>query len=178
MLNDLLFLSLPLVISGIAHMIIVRLNLFSILKKPINIKLFGENKTYRGFVIMPLISIFSVYITIKIISLNQIVLSFNFEEYPFWLTGFLMGIFYCLFELPNSWIKRRLGIQPGKLPEKKKLLFALTDQADSVIGCSLLFYNLFNFSFLFTFYLILFGSSLHLFINYLLYLCKIRKNPL
>ena len=30
------------------------------------------------------------------------------------LIGFLLGLFYALFELPNSFLKRRLGIKEGK----------------------------------------------------------------
>ena len=49
----------------------------------------------------------------------------------------MQGFGYALFELPNSFIKRRLGIQPGESPKRFKALFILMDQLDSGIGVAL-----------------------------------------
>ena len=38
------------------------------------------------------------------------------------LIGALLGLFYALFELPNSFLKRRLDIKPGKTIKGKKIL--------------------------------------------------------
>jgi CDP-diacylglycerol--serine O-phosphatidyltransferase len=40
-------------------------------------------------------------------------------------------------ELPNSFLKRRLGIAPGATPARGRPLFVLMDQLDSGIGCAL-----------------------------------------
>jgi hypothetical protein len=49
--------------------------------------------------------------------------------------GGCLGLSYTLGELPNSFLKRRMGIEPGiTLPGFKGLLFSLYDQTDSVLG--------------------------------------------
>ena len=50
--------------------------------------------------------------------------------------GALLGLAYVLFELPNSFIKRRLEIREGKTAENGwKWTFIWIDQIDSLIGC-------------------------------------------
>jgi hypothetical protein len=39
--------------------------------------------------------------------------------------GFCLGLGFILAELPNSWIKRRVGIKPGDLSPKYPIYFAL-----------------------------------------------------
>ncbi|MCC6375178.1 MAG: CDP-archaeol synthase [Moraxellaceae bacterium] len=56
------------------------------------------------------------------------------------LGGLLAGIGYVLAELPNSFIKRRLGIGAGEVPTRGKYLVILADQLDSGIGFSLAYY--------------------------------------
>ena len=47
----------------------------------------------------------------------------------------ICGLSYCLGELPNSFIKRRLRIRPGARAFKVAWLQYLIDQGDSVAGC-------------------------------------------
>jgi hypothetical protein len=48
----------------------------------------------------------------------------------------LWGFGYVLFELPNSFIKRRLEIPPGRnVTGVKGVVFTFVDQADSVVDC-------------------------------------------
>ena len=54
----------------------------------------------------------------------------------FTLIGFAVGFGFMLAELPNSFVKRQLGIEPGSLPQNawtKPVWFAV-DQVDSVVG--------------------------------------------
>ena len=91
--------------------------------------------------------------------------------------GFLFGLAYAVFELPNSFIKRRLGIEPGK--KRGKLSGAVNvfiDQADSVIGCVLVLSFLYSMSILFFIAYVLLGAATHIVINMLLYFLKLRKN--
>ena len=52
-----------------------------------------------------------------------------------WTAGAICGVTYCVAELPNSFVKRRLGISPGERAIKRGHLQYLVDQADSVAGC-------------------------------------------
>ena len=54
-----------------------------------------------------------------------------------WLAGAICGLTYCLAELPNSFVKRRLGISPGIRVHRYSWLQYTIDQADSVVGCML-----------------------------------------
>lgn len=171
--NELLFrsfvLSLPLIIGGILHMVVVKLDLFSSLKIPIHPKWFGVNKTWRGFFVMPLATWPGVLLAR---ALDPV-----FMSAPTLPLALALGLGYCLAELPNSFLKRRLGIKEGRTSEHFKWFFVVLDQADSAIGC-LVAYSIFlhieEKLFWFTAFL---GTAVHLGLNVLLYKLKIRKNP-
>lgn len=176
LLLETLVLLIPLIFSGILHMAVVTLDLFKILKKPINERLFGKNKTYRGFVVMPILTIPGVYIARYIEkSLN---LSIGFIEVEPIFLGVLLGIFYCLFELPNSLYKRKKGIAPGKMSKDDALLHAIIDQADSGFGLIIIYYLFINVSVMHLVLFMILGTFIHLLLNYLLFVCGLRKEPL
>jgi hypothetical protein len=56
---------LPLVFGGVLHMVAVKLDILSYLKKPIHQRWFGLNKTRRGFLIMPLVTFPGVVVANK-----------------------------------------------------------------------------------------------------------------
>ncbi len=93
------------------------------------------------------------------------------------LLSLALGIGYCLAELPNSYIKRRLGIKEGQTSEKYKWIFIIFDQVDSAFGCMIAYWLFIPVSVTTMVLTILFGTVLHLFINVSLYQVGIRKNP-
>ena len=119
---------LPVVVGGVLHMLVVTENWLPALTMPSHRNWFGANKTVRGFVMMPLLS-----------ALGGACVSFNAEG--LWL-GALAGFAYVLAELPNSFLKRRLGVAPGQLPQHCRRLFLLLDQLDSAVGVALLYWLL------------------------------------
>jgi CDP-diacylglycerol--serine O-phosphatidyltransferase len=128
---------IPAIIGGSLHMLAVSKDWLSFLKIPVSEKLFGSNKTIRGFVLMMLFSVFGALILHGIILLWSPDLTVDILAMPFWLLGIVQGFGYAFFELPNSFIKRRLGIQPGESPKRFKVFFILLDQLDSGIGVAL-----------------------------------------
>lgn len=92
------------------------------------------------------------------------------------LLALLLGLGYCLAELPNSFIKRRLGIKEGKTSDKAKWFFVVLDQADSAFGCILAYSLIIPLSFMTMMLSIICGTVLHLIINISLYAVGIRKN--
>ncbi|NLG02623.1 MAG: CDP-archaeol synthase, partial [Clostridia bacterium] len=93
------------------------------------------------------------------------------------LLGLLLGLGYSLFELPNSFLKRRLDIIPGKPTTGiKKYFFVFLDQADSVFGCCLVVCLFDQMSFAFYLLYVLVGALTHIIVNMLLYAAKLRKN--
>ena len=146
-------------------------------------RIFGENKTWKGFV---------GYILWNIICMvlwGLVCKFFGLETYNMFYTNYentvlfnlaaggLVGFGYALFELPNSFLKRRLGIEPGKsISGVLKAFFVFFDQADSVFGCVLVVCIFAPMTIGFYFLYVVVGAVTHIIINMLLYVCKLRKN--
>lgn len=179
------------IISGIVNSIFCKTKYLKCLNKPIDFgkkfidkkRIFGDHKTWKG--------LFG-YIILNIIF--SVIFGFiwhitNLEKYNFFyinhentllfniLIGFLLGLGYSLFELPNSFIKRRLDIKPGKTIDGfKKIFFIIFDQADSVFGVALVVWLFYPIGiWIYLFYIVL-GTVTHLLVNMLLYFLHLRKN--
>lgn len=179
------------IISGIVNSIFCKTKYFKCLNKPIDFgkklkdkkRIFGDNKTWKGlFGYIILNIIFSVVFGFiwKLTNLER--LNFFYMNYDNTLLyniliGFLLGLGYSLFELPNSFIKRRLDIKPGKTTSGfKKIFFIILDQADSVFGIALVIWLFYPIGiWIYLFYIVL-GTITHLLVNMLLYFLHLRKN--
>ncbi len=83
-----------------------------------------------------------------------------------------------VFELPNSFIKRRLDIGAGQNASGKTgMVFTVVDQADSVIGCAVLCPLFTTIGLVDVAVIIVLGTSLHLVINALLFVVGLKKQP-
>jgi CDP-diacylglycerol--serine O-phosphatidyltransferase len=138
--RDIWLLSFPVIFGGVTHMLVVRRDWFRAIKCPIHERTFGASKTWRGFVFVPI----ATAIGTGLASAQQCVLVVNGAQGPFesvnWLLlGILLGLAYMLAELPNSWIKRRMGVPPGLRPSHYSKLFLIVDHSDSVLGCVLVY---------------------------------------
>lgn len=156
-------------------MIIVKSDILVYLKKPISTKFFGQNKTYRGFVVMPILTIlpFLAFQYLGFYNLDW----FPIRNQPIFI-GTTLGLAYVLAELPNSFMKRKLKIAPGKLPESNKVIFAIIDQADSVVGCLIVYYLIEKIDLVLLCAALFIGTAIHLLLNYTLFKLGVRKNPL
>lgn len=116
---------LPTALAGIAHMLVVRQRWAESLAQPIWLDGLGPNKTWRGVVAMMLFSALAVY---GLGLVGQPVLPVA----PFlWGTG--LGLLYVLAELPNSFVKRRMGIAAGTQSAQRPWLSATVDKMDSAL---------------------------------------------
>lgn len=157
-------------------MIAVKFDALSYLKKPIHKSWFGQNKTWRGFFIMPIATwpgVLLAQMLEGVMGLNPVLM----RNESSLLLALLLGLGYCLAELPNSLMKRKLGIKEGQTSDKYKWFFVVVDQADSAFGCMLAYMVLIDISWSIFWATIIFGTCLHLLLNILLYKLKIRKNP-
>ena len=165
-----LILSVPLVIAGGLHMAVVTLDLLPSLKIPIHESWFGRNKTWRGLIVMPAAA-----------ALGTVLAAAGWpEQFGGWnaiVLGVLLGLAYALAELPNSFVKRRLGIEPGKRPPRHAAWFALFDQADSAIGCVLVYGWALGLTPGTMLLFLALGPAIHLLVNYTLYLMRLRREP-
>ena len=104
-------------------------------------RIFGDNKTWKGFVVMiPAVGL-SFLAMRCIFALRE---SWLEQLWPFGLVIYLLlgcsaGLGYALGELPNSFVKRQLDIPPGHIARTRlgKWLNFFIDQTDSVIGALL-----------------------------------------
>lgn len=129
-----LYLQVPVVIGGVLHMLAVTRNLLPALRVPIHAGLFGTNKTWRGMLLMPVLTAFGALLLWP--SEQWLGEQAVFSQ-SLWWGGLIAGLAYVLAELPNSWIKRRLGIAPGTTPSPWVIL---GDQLDSGIGVALAYW--------------------------------------
>ncbi len=141
------WLILPVVFGGLGHVAILKTNLLRSLAVPVDggarwrgRPVLGANKTWRGFAVMTGLT--------ALTSATQNALARRYRwpgaveaqqsrRVDAWLAGAICGFAYCLAELPNSFVKRRLGISPGTRAGSRAWLQYTVDQADSVIGCAL-----------------------------------------
>ncbi len=176
---------IPLILSNILHMLVVKKNYLNFLNFPIHEKWFGENKTYRGFLIVPILNglLFMILnwpggllrsTSTQNFSIQNSLLNLD-SIYVLFLIGFIFGIFYVSFELPNSLIKRSLGIKAGESSQRGQLFFKALDKTDSAFGLSLFFgyLNNFNLQLMLTFFVI--AVFLHVILSLLLVALKIKK---
>ncbi|MHB1845461.1 MAG: CDP-archaeol synthase [Deltaproteobacteria bacterium] len=101
--------------------------------------LFGRNKTLRGFLVLPLAC--GLAFTVEWLCLRRVPGLLPAPTSRLWryppLTGALVGFAVVLAELPNSFVKRRLGIAPGGRATRGGAMFFLVDQLDSAVGAGL-----------------------------------------
>ncbi len=145
-------------------------------------RLFGENKTLRGLMMMPPASA----ATFALFSVGR-------DSLPAWLAngiwnlptaqmawiGFLSGLAFMLAELPNSLFKRQLGVNPGEAPASPplRLLCLVIDRCDSTIGVLIALSLTVPLHPMTWFWTLLLGSGLHWLFSIWLYRLKLKRRP-
>lgn len=183
---------MPVIFAGAANMLFTKTKLYKMGSNPIDggfickdgKRLFGENKTWAGFFGMIFFGAFFQILWGIINNFSEHMKSMNELYYELENTlifnlcvGALFGLAYVLFELPNSFIKRRLNIIPGKTGKGiKGKIFFVVDQIDSLIGVVgvLAFFSKMTII-KYCMYIFL-GAFTHIAVNMILYALKIRKN--
>jgi len=183
---------LPAIIAGILVMVWCKTGFMKFAMKPMDMgknfrdgkRIFGENKTWKGFIG------YLIFDTVSSVIWGLICHAANLDHLNFFyvnhentvpfnlMTGVLLGFGYALFELPNSFLKRRLDITPGKtISGGWKVFFIFLDQADSIFGCALVVWLFYDLGIGLYLLYVLIGALTHIIVNMLLYVCKLRKNP-
>lgn len=181
----------PLILGGITNIVFTKTKFYKARKTPIdggrNFKdgkrIFGDNKTVIGFISMTVFC--TVYqllcgILCHALGLDGINDLYNVYQNTLWLNlvfGALVGITYMLFELPNSFIKRRLGIGSGNRGGGALgVLFFVIDQIDSLIGVFILLCLFSDIGIKGYFLYLTLGAFTHIAINIVLRFLKLRKS--
>jgi len=170
---QILYLMLPVIFANIAPVIVKnRFNNLAIpldFNKKINNKpIFGKHKTFRGLVFGVIFAIIVIYIQFALYS-NDILVDWVIIDYSNWLLlGFLAGLGTIFGDLIGSFIKRRLNYRPGRS-------FIPFDQLDAPIGVLIFIYPLVRFSLDKIIIMLVLGFVLHITINHLAFILKIKK---
>lgn len=181
---------MPLIFSGVANMVFCKSTLAAWANYPIDggrfladgKPLFGANKTWKGFLGMIIFTSFFQVFWLGLLSFSSSSGKLTFYEKDYSslehaMIGALLGLIYVVCELPNSYLKRRLSIAPGKEAGNSwSWVFIWIDQIDSLLGCIALLALFTRMTLPLYFSYILLGGVTHLLINRGLYFFKLRKN--
>lgn len=183
----------PAIVAAVANMVWVSSPYLSSLAAPIDggrtwrdgRRIFGDNKTWKGLLGVTVFgAIAGVVWAVILLVFGGVPYDLFFADRPFsvghaaW-TGMLLGFAYGLFELPNSFLKRRFDITPGLTASgPKRYLFILGDQIDSVVGCALVLAIFAHVSLGMFGAIIVVGGITHFVINLVLYVLRLRRTAL
>ena len=134
-----LFLIAAMSVAGLLHSAWLRSPLSRPLAIPIDggrtwrgRRIFGDNKTIRGFVaIVP-----GAALSFAALSLVFTPAQWQFTLIEYAMLGAVAGLGFMLGELPNSFVKRQLGIVPGETPRSSTaiVITSIADRIDSILG--------------------------------------------
>lgn len=137
-----LYLFTPLLASAVLSGVVIRFDLAHWLKRPIDggatfrgHRLFGDSKTWRGIAVAVVGSIVTVAVQrYALADFATTLVRVDYRHVSPVLFGGAMGAGATLGELPNSFVKRQLGIAPGSTTRSPlRVLFYLWDQVDLLL---------------------------------------------
>ncbi|MBI2148219.1 CDP-archaeol synthase [Candidatus Woesearchaeota archaeon] len=136
-------------------------------------RLFGNNKTFRGFIFGIIASIIVVFFQNLLYNYKffQSLSLIDYSRSNFLILGFLIGFGTLFGDLIGSFIKRRLNYKPG---EK----FYVLDQINSAIGILIFVLPFYFNSWSVALWIIIVWFIGHLITKYLGYLLKIDKEKI
>ena len=142
------------ILAGVTNMIFCKYLVLESFNRPMDAgrhwskdqkRLLGANKTWKGFFGMIAFGTLFQILWGLLSTISPVLENHNYiyQNQPNTIAlntvvGFSLGLAYVLFELPNSFIKRRLDIKPGKHANNQlRWLFIIIDQIDSLLGCTI-----------------------------------------
>ena len=182
----------PVILAGVFNMLLLKIPFLKSRCKPIDggknwidgKRIFGDSKSVLGFWLMTLLGGFTeLFWGLLLQGLGETkrsLLYLYFENAPGFnfLIGMLFGFLYMLFELPNSFIKRRFSVSAAEQGDRRrglKLIFFILDQMDSMFGIMIYLGVLVHLTPVQTVFAIILGGLTHVFVNCLLILFRVRK---
>ncbi len=182
---------LPVICAGVCNMIYVKLPTVRRWNAPMDHgrlaadgkRLLGDHKTWQGFFGMIVLTALWMTYFVHLARRHDWAHNLAVVDYRAWrfplqalLNGAVWGFGYVLFELPNSYIKRRIGIPPGKNARGAPgILFLFLDQADSVVGCLVTMLVFFRPTWQQALGIFILGTGVHYLVNLLLYVAGLKR---
>lgn len=167
--------------AGIAQVIWLRMPLSRRLQQPIDCgwtmrgrRLFGDNKTVRGFVVMVPAT------ALAFVGWSAVWTPWPLSPLQLAGLGALAGLGFMLGELPNSALKRQLDVPPGQAPKQLawQKLSLLLDRTDSLLGSLLTVHLLAGVPALAWVVCLVVGPAVHALFSFLLYRGGVKRRAL
>ena len=138
--------------------------------------LFGENKTWRGFVVL-IPSVTALFGVVGALLGDDPAGIWSLSIVQWFTLGFSSVLAYSLGELPNSFVKRRFGIAPGDAPSSgvAKVVALVVDQLDSIAAALLVIGLMVPTDAWFFVWSVSIGGILHYGFNILLYAIGLKS---
>ena len=181
---EVVYLIAPLLVAGAVHGPVIKRDLLPWLARPLDLgrtfrgeRVLGANKTWRGLLLMSAVSVLVVLLQKQLYAIGPFrsISALDYSETSWLALGLALGLGYSLSELPNSFVKRRLGIPPGGVSRRRAVGQYLVDQADSAIGGTLVL-ALFLWGSWGTLLLVLVtGFGLHVVMDQLFFLFAVKR---
>lgn len=166
-LMHILIVLIPLILTNILHMILVKINYLTFIAIPIWKSGFGENKTYRGFFFISIVN------SVILVSVDYL-FTLNLNNSA--ILGLILGGAYSISEFPNSFIKRSIGIKSGEKHSKYTSLFLLIDKMDSAFGVTFVYFLMGYVNLQSAFFLFFICSLTHILFSQILVRFNIKKS--
>ena len=173
---------LPVLGGALAHAPVLTFDLLKPLKRPLDFgatwrgrRLFGDNKTWRGALVICL-GVLATTVLLSGWDWWWAQLPAGLRDAGPWLYGLLLGLGVVLGELPNSFLKRRLGVAPGTRGRSLAgVLLSIYDQADFVLAVWLLLAPLWVMSVWQAAFVFVVVTAVHLVVNVIGYAIGARE---
>jgi len=130
----------PLLVASLLSAVVLRFDLFSRVRRPIDAgrtfhgrRVFGDGKTWRGVLVAVVGCVTTVALQKYVLRVPDWLLLVDYRGIDEFVFGTTMGVGAMAGELPNSFVKRRLGIERGATARGVLALpFYIWDQVDLV----------------------------------------------
>ena len=184
-----LFVTVAFVLAGLAHSAWLRTRASRRLMMPLDgglrfrgRRVFGDNKTVRGFVVMvPAAALAFAGLSAALALSSQEGLS---DLWPLSIGGYAAlgawtGLGFMAGELPNSFVKRQLDIAPGRAPRGvlATTICFVGDRVDSILGALFALSVVVPTPPMMWVYVLLIGPGIHLAFSALLYRLGVKARP-
>jgi CDP-diglyceride synthetase len=143
-------------------------------------RVFGDNKTVRGFVVMiPAAAaafwVLSVFVSALVPTFANSLWPISSRDYA--VLGAWAGLGFMLGELPNSFIKRQLDVPPGQPPRRRiaAIVSFIVDRLDSIVGALIAITLVAPTPWKTWLFVILIGPAIHLAFSVLLYRLGVKE---
>lgn len=184
-----LFLILAFVLAGLLHSLWMKNRFSRALAIPLDggrlfrgRPILGENKTLRGFVVMIPAAALAFAAIAALISLPQALppaTLWQLTPTGYAALGAWAGFGFMAGELPNSFVKRQLGILPGQAPASRftKAICFTIDHVDSIVGMLAAVTLAVHTPWTTWLWVLILGPSIHLIFSWWLFRMGVKERP-